>query len=44
MRYCLLKTIEEGLPPDTWNDEVKQAWEEAYDELVLAMKFENFTK
>lgn len=38
VKYCMLKTIEEGLPADKWNEEVKAAWGEAYDELVATMK------
>lgn len=38
VRYSLLKTVEAGLPAEVWNDEVKNAWGDAYDELVLAIK------
>lgn len=40
VKFSLLKTVEKGLPPGMWNDEVKGAWAEAYEELVLAIKAE----
>lgn len=40
VKFSLLKTVEKGLPAGMWNDEVKGAWAEAYDELVLAIKAE----
>ncbi|KAH7352452.1 hypothetical protein KP509_19G045900 [Ceratopteris richardii] len=38
VRYCLLKTIQAGLPAGMWNEDVKQAWHDAYDELVREMR------
>lgn len=38
VRYSLLKTVQAGLPAEMWNDNVKNAWGDAYDELVLAIK------
>ncbi|KAI5063165.1 hypothetical protein GOP47_0021712 [Adiantum capillus-veneris] len=38
VRYSLLKTVQAGIPPEMWNEEVKNAWGDAYDELVLAIK------
>lgn len=43
VKFCLLKTIEEGLPEGKWNSEVREAWVEAYDELVAAIKAEDMT-
>ncbi|KAH7352450.1 hypothetical protein KP509_19G045800 [Ceratopteris richardii] len=38
VRYCLLKTIQAGLPAEMWNEDVQQAWHDAYDELVREMR------
>lgn len=38
VRYSLLKTVQAGLPTGMYNDDVKNAWGDAYDELVLAIK------
>ncbi|MCO5550792.1 hypothetical protein L7F22_004283 [Adiantum nelumboides] len=38
VRYSLLKTVQAGIGPEMWNEEVKNAWGDAYDELVLAIK------
>eukprot|EP00250_Pteridium_aquilinum_P002442 c12658_g1_i1 orf=262-993(-) len=40
VKLCMLKTLEEGLPADVWNEEVNSAWGAAYDELLVAMKAE----
>lgn len=39
-RFALLETIKEALPADMWSPEMKNAWGEAYDQLVAAIKQE----
>lgn len=38
-RYALLETIKEAVP-EMWSPEMKNAWGEAYDQLVSAIKSE----
>ncbi|KAJ1686388.1 hypothetical protein LUZ63_017778 [Rhynchospora breviuscula] len=38
-RFALFETIKEAVP-DMWNEEMKNAWGIAYDQLVLAIKAE----
>ncbi|KAJ3674042.1 hypothetical protein LUZ60_006034 [Juncus effusus] len=38
-RFALLETIKEAVP-EMWSSEMKNAWGEAYDKLVLAIKEE----
>jgi hemoglobin-like flavoprotein len=38
--YALLETIKEALPADMWSLEMKNAWSEAYNQLVAAIKQE----
>ncbi|KAA3463334.1 non-symbiotic hemoglobin 1 [Gossypium australe] len=38
-KFALLETIKEAVP-DMWSDEMKNAWGEAYDRLVAAIKIE----
>ncbi|OWM83778.1 hypothetical protein CDL15_Pgr004209 [Punica granatum] len=38
-RYALLETIK-GTVPEMWSEEMKNAWGEAYDQLVAAIKSE----
>ncbi|CAN6301709.1 unnamed protein product [Urochloa humidicola] len=38
--YSLLETIKEALPADMWSLEMKNAWSEAYNQLVAAIKQE----
>lgn len=38
-RYALLETIK-GAVPEMWSEEMKNAWAEAYDQLVAAIKTE----
>ncbi|XP_057837441.1 non-symbiotic hemoglobin 1-like [Cryptomeria japonica] len=38
-KYALLRTIEEAVP-DLWSPQLKSAWEEAYSQLVQAIKNE----
>nr|CAB16751.1 hemoglobin [Trema orientale] len=38
-RFALLETIKEAVP-EMWSPEMKNAWGEAYDQLVAAIKFE----
>eukprot|EP00249_Psilotum_nudum_P009812 c22169_g1_i2 orf=271-1059(+) len=40
LKYCLMKTLEEGLPQGMWTKDMKGAWVEAYQALVLAMQVE----
>jgi hemoglobin-like flavoprotein len=39
MKHALLETIKEGVPY-MWSEELKDAWSEAYDHLVAAIKAE----
>lgn len=39
-RFALLETIKEALPADMWSLEMKNAWSEAYNQLVAAIKQE----
>jgi hemoglobin-like flavoprotein len=39
-RFALLETIKEAVPADMWGPEMKNAWGEAYDQLVAAIKQE----
>ena len=39
VKYALLETIKEGIP-EMWSVEMKEAWAEAYDQLVSAIKAE----
>lgn len=39
-RFALLETIKEAVPADMWSPEMKNAWGEAYDHLVAAIKQE----
>ncbi|TVU47850.1 hypothetical protein EJB05_07464, partial [Eragrostis curvula] len=39
-RFALLETIKEALPADMWSPEMKNAWAEAYNHLVAAIKLE----
>lgn len=39
-RFALLETIKEAVPADMWGPEMKNAWGEAYDHLVAAIKQE----
>ncbi|XP_022944053.1 plastid division protein PDV2-like [Cucurbita moschata] len=39
LKYALLETIKEGIP-EMWSVEMKEAWAEAYDQLVSAIKAE----
>jgi hemoglobin-like flavoprotein len=39
-RFALLETIKQAVPPDMWNPEMKNAWTEAYNQLVAAIKLE----
>jgi hemoglobin-like flavoprotein len=39
-RFALLETIKEAVPADMWCPEMKNAWGEAYDQLVAAIKQE----
>ena len=36
-KFALLETIKEAVP-DMWSPEMKNAWGEAYDQLVITMK------
>lgn len=38
-KFALLETIKEAVP-DMWSPEMKNAWGEAYDHLVSAIKSE----
>lgn len=38
-KFALLETIKEAVP-DMWSPEMKNAWGEAYDQLVSAIKNE----
>lgn len=38
-RFALLDTIKEAVP-DMWSPKMKNAWAEAYDQLVAAIKQE----
>nr|P23244.1 RecName: Full=Hemoglobin-2; AltName: Full=Hemoglobin II [Casuarina glauca]CAA37898.1 hemoglobin [Casuarina glauca] len=38
-KFALLETIKEAVP-ETWSPEMKNAWGEAYDKLVAAIKLE----
>nr|CAB3496605.1 unnamed protein product [Digitaria exilis] len=38
--FALLETIKEALPADMWSLEMKNAWSEAYNQLVAAIKEE----
>eukprot|EP00249_Psilotum_nudum_P009811 c22169_g1_i1 orf=156-377(+) len=40
VKYCLMKTLEEGLPQGMWTKDMKGAWVEAYEALVLAIQVE----
>lgn len=37
VRFALLETIKEAVP-EIWSEEMKEAWKEAYDQLVAAIK------
>ncbi|WVZ56078.1 hypothetical protein U9M48_006658 [Paspalum notatum var. saurae] len=39
-RFALLETIKEALPADMWSVDMKNAWSEAYNQLVAAIKQE----
>jgi hemoglobin-like flavoprotein len=39
LKFALLETIKEGVPY-IWSEELKEAWSESYDQLVLAIKNE----
>ncbi|OEL36563.1 Non-symbiotic hemoglobin [Dichanthelium oligosanthes] len=39
-RFALLETMKEALPADMWSLEMKNAWSEAYNQLVAAIKQE----
>ncbi|KAL6867568.1 hypothetical protein ACP4OV_015592 [Aristida adscensionis] len=39
-RFALLDTIKEAVPADMWTPEMKDAWAEAYNQLVAAIKLE----
>ncbi|KAK4791870.1 hypothetical protein SAY86_022305 [Trapa natans] len=39
-RYALLETIKGAVPPEMWSEEMKNAWTEAYNHLVAAIKSE----
>lgn len=38
-KFALLETIKEAVP-EMWSPEMKNAWGEAYDQLVAAIKLE----
>ena len=38
-KYALMETIKEAVP-EMWSPEMKNAWGEAYDQLVAAIKSE----
>ncbi|KAA3466503.1 non-symbiotic hemoglobin class 2 [Gossypium australe] len=40
VKEALLKTIEEAIGEKKWNEEINNAWGEAYDQLVEAIKAE----
>lgn len=39
VRFALLETIKEAVP-DMWTEEMKNAWEEAFDQVAAAIKEE----
>ncbi|KAJ3674384.1 hypothetical protein LUZ60_005000 [Juncus effusus] len=39
VRFALLETIKESVP-EMWNEEMKKAWGEAFDQLATAIKDE----
>ncbi|GJN08582.1 hypothetical protein PR202_ga26520 [Eleusine coracana subsp. coracana] len=39
-RFALLETIKEAVPADMWGPDMKNAWTEAYNQLVAAIKLE----
>jgi hemoglobin-like flavoprotein len=39
LKFALLETIKEAVPY-MWSEELKEAWSESYDHLVLAIKNE----
>lgn len=39
VRFALLETIKEAVP-DMWTEEMKKAWEEAFDHVAAAIKEE----
>ncbi|KAL4342521.1 hypothetical protein GQ457_08G011270 [Hibiscus cannabinus] len=40
VKEALLRTVEEAVGKDKWNEEMKGAWAEAYDQLASAIKVE----
>ncbi|GJN08586.1 hypothetical protein PR202_ga26524 [Eleusine coracana subsp. coracana] len=40
VRFALLETIKEAVPADMWSPEMNNAWTEAYNQLVAAIKLE----
>ncbi|TVU32205.1 hypothetical protein EJB05_23927, partial [Eragrostis curvula] len=40
VRFALLETIKEAVPADMWCQEMNDAWTEAYNQLVAAIKLE----
>lgn len=40
VKEALLRTIEEAIGEEKWNEEMKNAWGEAYDQLAEAIKAE----
>ncbi|TVT97538.1 hypothetical protein EJB05_57201, partial [Eragrostis curvula] len=40
VRFALLETIKEAVPADMWRQEMNDAWTEAYNQLVVAIKLE----